>query len=236
MSIKNLSFQKDSLHHAYLITGDMGKNLDALQVAIKNLVGAELRGHPDYFILKTSNFVVVDSETIIERQKTRSFSGGLRFFVIVAESFTPEAENKLLKVLEEPILGNHFFLVCESEEAFMPTLRSRLFHISGEEAGINEFETFAKKFIKEDVTGRIEMIGKFTKDDEDENTEKKIRLKTKNILDQIEMIISREILEFDGAKQTSNAKFLSELIRVKGYLSDTAPSPRLILEYMAFIL
>lgn len=235
MFIKNLLFQKDNLHHAYLITGDMVKNFDALQVVIRKIIGAELSSYPDYFLLKTPSFVVSDSEIIVEKQKTKSFDGGLRFFVVVTGSITDEAQNKLLKVLEEPISGNHFFLLCESPEILLPTLRSRLAHIEGERMGTSDLEPFAQKFIDSEVTTRIQMIDKFIKEEEDDS-EKLLRQKTKNVLDQIEILISKQILSLEGEGQIRTANFLTELIRIKGYLNDSAPSPRLILEYVAFIL
>lgn len=47
------------------------------------------------------------------------------FIVRDANTMTPEAQNSLLKVLEEPPAGVYFFLLCDTASALLPTVRSR---------------------------------------------------------------------------------------------------------------
>ena len=47
------------------------------------------------------------------------------FIMRDAHTMTPEAQNSLLKVLEEPPEGVYIFLLCESASALLPTVRSR---------------------------------------------------------------------------------------------------------------
>ena len=47
------------------------------------------------------------------------------FIVRDAHTLTPEAQNSLLKVLEEPPEGVYIFLLCESAAAMLETVRSR---------------------------------------------------------------------------------------------------------------
>lgn len=47
------------------------------------------------------------------------------FIVRDAHTMTPEAQNSLLKVLEEPPEGVYIFLLCDNAAALLPTVRSR---------------------------------------------------------------------------------------------------------------
>lgn len=62
------------------------------------------------------------------------FSGDLRMFVIVFRSITHEAQNALLKLLEEPPKTAQFFVVTSMHTELLPTLRSRLMLMATEES------------------------------------------------------------------------------------------------------
>lgn len=50
----------------------------------------------------------------------------MRVFIIrQAQTMTPEAQNALLKILEEPPKNVYFFLLCENASMLLPTVRSR---------------------------------------------------------------------------------------------------------------
>jgi hypothetical protein len=221
-----------SLHHAYLITGDITENIAKLQIAIEKIIGSDIGAYPDYHLHFTPAFTVHDSRDFIDRQKTKSFGGGKRFFVLASYSFNNIAQNGLLKVLEDPIADNHFFILTTKGEALLPTLRSRLLHIEGAELNYDNIEDWCSSFIKADVTNRLVMIEKLLKEYKEED-DKQAKQKVKDILNQIEKVFADKIRK-DEASQKQDAHFLSELIRMKGYLNDTAPALRLILEYIAF--
>lgn len=50
----------------------------------------------------------------------------VKFYLIPdADSMTPQAQNALLKLLEEPPLGVYFFLLCDNSANLLPTVKSR---------------------------------------------------------------------------------------------------------------
>lgn len=235
MSTKNLLFQNDkgALHHAYLITGDITENITKLKDAIEEIVGENLDNYPDYHFHFTPAFTIEDCRDLIERQKTVSFSGRMRFFVVASYSFNNFAQNGLLKVLEDPIPGNHFFILTTAGETLLSTLRSRLLHIEGALLNYDSIEDWCSSFIKVDITNRLVMIEKLLKEDKGED-DKQTKQKVKDILSQIEKVFANKNRNSD-VDHMQNTNFLSEIIRMKAYLNDTAPAPRLILEYIAFI-
>ncbi len=236
------TFKKEgTLHHAYLITGTIKGNLSYLHDAIKNIIGVDIKSYPDYHLYFTSSFSVDDSRLIIEKQKTKSFVGspengtGMRFFVIAAHSFTTEAQNGLLKVLEEPVSGNHFFILTTTEDVLLSTLRGRLHHIEGEKLSYDDLDGWCNSFINADIVTRLLMVEKFLKEGEKNNDEKLIRHRSRDVLNQIEKIFFDQILTNQKNQNLAISKFLTELIKMKEYLNETSASPRLIFEYVVFI-
>ncbi|MBI3632920.1 MAG: hypothetical protein HY226_01360 [Candidatus Vogelbacteria bacterium] len=193
-----------------------------------------LAGYPDYFQCVKSNFTVSDSELFISRQSTKSFTNGTRFFVLSGESFTPEAQNKLLKVLEEPLSGNHIFLFVPKAQALLPTILSRLIVVAGNRSIPPETKVFVEEFIRSSFTGRMVMVEKFLKENDNDESSK-LRHRTKEVFSQIEKNFAESILDQTGIGVNTTTKFLSELITIEKYLDDPAPSVRLILEYVAFM-
>jgi len=65
--------------------------------------------------------------TIVIPEALRSpFEGGRKVFVIEeAERMNPQAQNALLKTLEEPPLDTVFILLCDQEDELLETVRSR---------------------------------------------------------------------------------------------------------------
>ena len=227
-----------SLHHAYLITGDTSENLEKLRCTLEKIVGVNLSSHPDYYQHVTPSFSIADSRQLIERQKTKSFSHlqngaseGMRFFVVVADSFTIEAQNGLLKVLEDPIASSHFFILTTRGDLLLPTLYSRLSHMEGDKLSYNSLEDWCNSFINRDVVGRLLMVEKFLKENEGD---KLLRHKTRDIFNQIEKILSEKLVSDNMAQSKIQGLFLTLLINMKDYLNDVAPATRLILEYIAF--
>ncbi|WP_457592653.1 DNA polymerase III subunit delta' [Hydrogenimonas sp.] len=59
-------------------------------------------------------------------QKATLTSEKERIIILSAKRFTPIAQNKLLKILEEPPAKIHFILMTPSKSGLLPTIRSRL--------------------------------------------------------------------------------------------------------------
>lgn len=66
-----------------------------------------------------------DARDLIEQSHRRAFGQAAYTFVIVAQNITPEAQNALLKLFEEPPNNTIFYLVIPRQSMLLPTLRSR---------------------------------------------------------------------------------------------------------------
>jgi DNA polymerase-3 subunit delta' len=85
--------------------------------------------HPDVLVVRPgdSGSIKVDQvRDAIERSAYRPFEGRRRVVVIDdADALVPEAQNALLKTLEEPPAASMFVLVTSRHDVLLPTVRSR---------------------------------------------------------------------------------------------------------------
>jgi len=75
---------------------------------------------------KSGNISVHEANKIVKKLSFKAFEGDRKYMVIwLPERMNIQAANTLLKILEEPPAGTHFFLVSEHPEQLLPTIRSR---------------------------------------------------------------------------------------------------------------
>jgi DNA polymerase-3 subunit delta' len=74
--------------------------------------------------IDTEDFLVEHAKEAVE--KACLTSDREKVIVLSAKRFTPIAQNKLLKILEEPPSKIHFILMTPTKSGLLPTVRSRL--------------------------------------------------------------------------------------------------------------
>ena len=75
---------------------------------------------------KSGNISVHEADAILKSLSFKPYEGEHKFMIIwLPERMNIQAANTLLKILEEPPVGTHFFLVSEHPEQLLTTIRSR---------------------------------------------------------------------------------------------------------------
>lgn len=97
----------------------------AVVLAFLEEQGIKTKGNPDLYVRTYKHFGIDEARELRERASLRPL-GHRRVFVIAAPEINREAQNALLKTLEEPSGGALFFLIVPSPQMLLPTLRSRL--------------------------------------------------------------------------------------------------------------
>jgi DNA polymerase-3 subunit delta' len=99
------------------------KPCDACPVCRRYLAGT----HPDMHVLTAEKSIgVADIRSLVDALSMQPFEGGSHTVVIEnADKMTPQAQNALLKTLEEPPSRVLFILVAENAQALLPTVVSR---------------------------------------------------------------------------------------------------------------
>lgn len=130
-----------TLGHAYALCGPahVGKNAVARECAA-SLLGVneeQLATHPDFYTLsraldektgkRKSEITVAQARALRERLQQRSWAAGYHVAIIEEADFlNSESSNALLKILEEPPQQSLIFLLAHSDDALLPTIRSRV--------------------------------------------------------------------------------------------------------------
>lgn len=175
------AIQNSALGHAYLFSGQemIGKRTFALELALQVLRGStskevEPLSKLDIMVVNTAGSDSGRSIAIEEVRKINNFvsfrphMGAYKFVVIDdAHLMTVEAQNALLKVLEEPNASSILILVSASPEALLPTIFSRCQEIKffpHKQEVLNGVLTGAKlskknrEFLVEFAGGRIGLV------------------------------------------------------------------------------
>ncbi|MDI6601364.1 MAG: hypothetical protein QME46_06235 [Thermoanaerobacteraceae bacterium] len=132
-----------SFSNVYIITGERGagKGLAAREIAkylnctggnrpcdtCRNCKSIEAGSFPDVYMLTQNRSIGVDEiRDIIEKSIVRPYTSRYNVFIInKAHTMTSEAQNAILKTLEECHGDNIFLLLADSTDALLPTIRSR---------------------------------------------------------------------------------------------------------------
>ena len=199
----------DSLHHANIVVGEVERlrtlsSFESLNFPIK--------GNPDVIQITTETFGIDESRRLSEWASLKPLLSDRKVSLIEATSITIEAQNALLKVLEEPPIGTYFFFFIPSQNNLIPTLLSRSRIINSTVNTDKNKE--AKEFIKMSLSERLKFIKEISKNDDKEPIRVIIR-QLENILDQEQSATKKRVL------------------LAKKYSASRGSSPKMLLEWLA---
>lgn len=120
----------DNLSHAHIICGadGIGKSILAKILAKVILNGKLDREYVDIISYKSekASFGVDDIRAITEEIHKRPYECDKKVILIQeGNKLTTQAQNALLKTIEEPPKGRYIIIICESIELILETIRSR---------------------------------------------------------------------------------------------------------------
>src|SRR3989338_1616914 len=187
----SINIDSKNMHHAYLFAG-AHTVADEISEFLKSLYEGQ-KENIDISIEKHHSFTV-DESRLLKAMHTEKGNDGKRFFVISAEFFTREAENALLKAVEEPPLGVHFFFVTPRPWLLVPTLRSRMQFIKSEDDVTISKEDLkkAESFLKALKGERIKIIGEIIKNHEDDENSAPLRNEAMYLLSALEFVLYKK--------------------------------------------
>lgn len=222
-SLNNLS------HHAYCLIGS-DKEGDQLVAVLEKDHGIIRSRNQDFFYSRYESFTIDDARALkLAHEMKPVINNGKKIFIIVADSINTEAQNALLKLLEEPASFAHFFLIIPAIHLLLPTVQSRLFFIenkrnlvdnSTEKENLEE----VKKFLKINLAKRLEYVKKLV---EEITKEKKNKRDIINFL----YFLQKQIRSEKGVKDS--AKTLEAIDTALKYANDRSPSLKMLLDYVA---
>ncbi|MES2023560.1 MAG: hypothetical protein V4439_02655 [Patescibacteria group bacterium] len=222
-------FDKNNLHHAYLIEGIREEILPEVLEYVQSL-GIETNANPDFLNIVVDNFKIDEAFSLRDMGNQKSFSTGKKFFIVCANNFTLDAQNVLLKMFEEPIFNTHFFLIVPDTDALLRTLVSRFYLIKNksEENKDNKNEE-AEKFIKMPLAKRIDFLKELLKkDDEDDIALDSTRTRALKFLNNLELALHNNM-----SKMPSDISFFNQIFKAREFLRQPGSAIKTIMEAVA---
>lgn len=232
-------------HHAYLLIGGDPVKAELVSILEKNHK-IRARGNPDFSIRTYETFTIDDARELKSSAGTRPVGSekdsgrGKKVFIIQMNAITVEAQNALLKLLEEPPEYAHFFLLVPSAHLLLPTVKSRLSAIddtlrsairqpadTGKDSRrvpIDAGDPAARSFLKMSPPKRLEFIKKLL---DDVSKEKKTKQDAIDFLNAVQSVVYKDTGVKKGMRE------LRSIETARKYMNDRAPSLKMLLEYVA---
>jgi hypothetical protein len=210
----------EGIHHAYVCEGPQSA-LDALAQDARERFGFAGEHSPDAHVRGFEKFGIDESRWLIETGALRA-SGGRALFVLGLASVTSEAQQALLKLLEEPQEGS-VYVVLAPHGTLLPTVRSRMLAYPAR-IGADASADDARKFLALGGKERSDFIAKLLKNDE--GAKERVR----------DFVNSLEAALHEKAGGAKAREALGDIAMARGYLQDRSPSLKMLLEHLAVAL
>jgi hypothetical protein len=194
----------------------------------------------DFFHQTFEILTIDDSRKVQEIHASKPFSADIpRIFIIEMYGATREAQNALLKIIEEPQPGNFFFFVIPSIDILLPTVRSRVQIMEIARGVTDSFGTVGTDFITMPLGKRIAFVDALAADVADE---KKAKHEAVSFLNAVERAlhdlsgISTGTPAVSAGMSRDTREAFAAIARARDYANDRAPSLKMLLEYVALSL
>ena len=221
-----------NLYHSYIIESNESNVVLKLREFLEERGDIEANS-PDVLCQTYDAFSISDS-SIIKDWHSESSTSRKRICIIETKFINHEAERTLLKIIEEPAINTHFFIIVPNASVLLDTIRSRA-HIIKIFNFDNEIsEKNAIKFISLKPSERIDFISQIIKDNKDNDDSGALRYIGIELINGIEKNIYQKFLLNRNDKK--NQFILEELRNGRDFLSLPGCSPKMILEHISLML
>ncbi|MFA6269957.1 MAG: hypothetical protein WC657_01990 [Candidatus Paceibacterota bacterium] len=205
------------MHHANIIISKEDCRDHVFDILGKEL-NFDTKANPDFSIIDQETFGIDDAREFIKWAISKPLLSETKVSLIITKSITLEAQNALLKVLEEPTLGTHIFINLESLGGILPTFISRVRILDLPQNDL-ENNVSSKKFLSADLKGKLAIIRSLSKK-EDKNEMK-------------ELINDLENIAYQN-KGSSNQ--MKNVLIAKIFATSRGSSPKMLLEWLSAVL
>ena len=189
-------------------------------LAILGSEGIGTQGNPDIYIREYSRFGIDEARELRERANSKAIAGGNRTFIIATPGMTNEAQNALLKTIEEPSADAAFFFIVPSPQMLLQTLRSRAQTLVLDRVEETEHTVDAKAFLAAAPQKRLDMLKPLLEKDEDDKRDMSVIL---SFLSSVERELRKD------------PEGLHAIYRARKYIGDKGALVKPLLEQVALL-
>lgn len=190
-------------------------------LSLLKMRGVQTEGNPDIYVREYQKFGVEDAIELRDRSNRRPIAGSQRIFIIATPGMTNEAQNALLKTLEEPPADAAFFFIVPAPEMLLSTLRSRAQTLVLPQTEKKENLVDASAFLAATPQKRLDMLKPLLEKDEDD---KRDIGKIVNFLGSLEQRLSKKPVG------------LHSIYRARKYIGDKGALVKPLLEQIALLV
>lgn len=231
------SLNADSLHHAWVIEGLSLEAADSwLLSTLSTLLGKTVAAdhfHPNLKWLNNEDtHTVLSVRELISFLEKTSWDGHYKVGVIMgADHMNVQAQNALLKMMEEPPSKTVLFLMSEQSNSLLPTIYSRGFHVVMQselelDAAFEQFKTqWISAFFTYLDTGKLEQLFEVQTYLNDEDVPAKtqgkwVMLAFKQLLDSTYTILESKNTTLHNLKNYTHKNWLDQWSKAAKYQQD----------------
>jgi DNA polymerase III delta prime subunit len=212
------------MHHANVIVGGENNRHFVFEILERDLE-FKTQANPDFLLLEIESFGIDDARELERWATGTPFLGGLKVSVMIIKSITFEAQNALLKVLEEPPLGTYIFINIESLGGLLPTFLSRVRVLDAPEEDTKENipKDNTYKFLNSKIKEKLSLIQSLSKKNPSADGKSEMKELIKN-------------LEEVAYKNNFKSQDLKSILTAKILASARGSSPKMLLEWLSCVL
>lgn len=227
------SLLPENLFHSYVIEGD--PSLGPLVLKEELIARGDISSDSFDFFCETHDSLNLETVSLLKTwHNNKAGDNKKRFCIIGAKTLQHEAQNALLKVIEEPHSGNYFFFVVPHRGMLMETICSRV-HILKMDTGTSQSATLARAFLSASPEERLAIIEKFLAKYKDDETTGGVRYDASLFVSELQEIIYKEQF-IKNKKDIKIQNILKDLGMFREYLSLSGSSVKMILEHIALMI
>jgi len=154
--------EKDKkLHHANVIIGDNCRGF--VFEILTDKLNFNVNANPDFSLVESQTFGIDEARDLERWAIGKPFLSDVKVSLLIINSITFEAQNALLKVLEEPPLGTYIFINLQSLGGLLPTFLSRVRILNSEKLSKGVFDSNTQKFLSGKIKEKFAMVRSLSK-------------------------------------------------------------------------
>lgn len=223
-------------HHAYVTEGNAEDTMSRARAFAADELSILDPSSPDILAYSFGHLSVEDTRRILD-VAYQSASGEHKVIVLYANRLFHEAQNALLKVMEEPPDGVVLIMGVPSKGVLLPTLRSRLIDLPNE--GNAPMDGVAEAFMKLSSAEREKYVSKLldrTKSDKDD-AKNAARTEALELVQGLTRLTYAAFHKEAGTKNREELKLLLEDLDAFAPLMHERATPfKLIFEHLLLVL
>lgn len=220
----------DQLHHAnIIISGDDQRHF--VFSILSEILDFKAEANPDFWLMENQSFGIDDARDLKKWASGKPLIGEIKVSLIIAKSITYEAQNALLKILEEPPVGTYIFMNLESLGGLLPTFISRIrilqtpsMDMTDRFSGKEEIQDLARAFCRANLNEKFSIIHSLDKDKD----------KMKQLLRDLEKTYRQDYIIQSSNDSVSGA--MKNILTAKIFSSVRGSSPKMLLEWLACVI